>query len=473
MSEPRFEPHMNDADAVLWTIERDPVLRTTIGAIGLLDGSPDDGRLMARLERLGREVPRLRQRAVSPPLRLGPPRWLDVAGFDLASHVRRTTVTRGLDEVLEITGQTVAGDFDPARPLWDLVVLDGLEGGRAAFVLKLHHSVTDGVGALRLAGSLFDLERSPAAVDAPVPAAAASGGGPLALAGAALVDDALLAEGLVTGTVRRAPGVLARVVRHPLGSAAEAARVARSVATLMAPVHAPLSPLMTDRGLGRSVRVFDVPFAELHEAGRRAGCSLNDAFMTAVTGGLRRYHERHGAPVEALRVTMPVNLREEGDSLGGNRFAPARFPVPVAVADPQERMRRIGALTRAWRAEPALPLTDALAFALNRMPAPVTTRLFGAMLKAIDFVATDVPGLDVPVFFAGAGVERLYALAPPSGAACNVALLSHRGTCCIGVNADAAAVPDPDALVEDLRAGFDEVVAAGRPAHRRSPHRVG
>jgi hypothetical protein len=169
---------------------------------------------------------------------------------------------------------------------------------------------------------------------------------------------------------------------------------------------------------------------------------------------------------------MPVNLRDEDDALGGNRFAPARFAVPVAVADPEERMRRIGALTRAWRQEPALPLSDALAFALNRLPAPATTRLFGAMLKAIDFVATDLPGLDAPVYLAGAGVERLYALAPPSGAACNVALLSHRGTCCIGVNVDTAAVPDPDALVEDLRAGFDEVVAAGRPARRRSPRRV-
>ncbi len=473
MSETRFEPRMNDADAVLWTIERDPVLRTTIGAVGLLDRSPDDGRLRARLERLGQEVPRLRQRAVSPPLRLGPPRWVDVPGFDLARHLRRTTVTRGLEEVLEIAGQVVAGDFDPAQPLWELVLLDGLEGSRAAFVLKLHHSLTDGVGALALAGSLFDLERSPAAVGAPVPAAATGGGGSLALAGAALVDDALLAEGLVAGTARRAPGALAHVVRHPLGSAAEAVAVARSVATLLAPVHAPLSPLMTARGLERSVRVFDVPFGDLHDAGRRAGCSLNDAFMTAVTGGLRRYHERHHAPVEALRVTMPVNLRGEGDASGGNRFAPARFPVPVAVADPQERMRRISALSRTWRAEPALPLTDVLAFALNRMPAPATTRLFGAMLKAIDFVATDVPGLDVPVYFAGAGVERLYALAPPSGAACNVALLSHCGTCCIGVNADTAAVPDPDALVEDLRAGFDEVVAAGRPARRRSPRPVG
>jgi diacylglycerol O-acyltransferase len=76
------------------------------------------------------------------------------------------------------------------------------------------------------------------------------------------------------------------------------------------------------------------------------------------------------------------------------------------------------------------------------------------------------------VYLAGARVDRLYALAPPSGAACNVALLSHCGTCCIGVNVDTAAVPDPDALVEDLRAGFDEVVAAGRPARRRSPRRV-
>jgi hypothetical protein len=181
-----------------------------------------------------------------------------------------------------------------------------------------------------------------------------------------------------------------------------------------------------------------------------------------VTGGLHRYHVRREAPVDALRVTMPVDLRGNDDPLGGNRFAPLRFAVPVSTTDPEQRMREIGRVTRASRHEPALPLTDAVAFVASRLPPQATTRLFGSMLKAIDFVATDVPGIEVPVYLAGSRVTQLYALAPPSGAACSVSLLSHAGTCCIGVTVDTAAVPDPDDLVADLRAGFDEVLAPVR-----------
>jgi diacylglycerol O-acyltransferase len=116
-------------------------------------------------------------------------------------------------------------------------------------------------------------------------------------------------------------------------------------------------------------------------------------------------------------------------------------------------------LVRSWRAEPALQMTSALAGVLNRLPTTTTTALFGGMLKCCDFVTSNVPGAPIPVYTAGAKVERLYAFAPPSGAAFNVTLISHCETCCIGIVVDTTAVPDPDALVEALRAGFDGVLA--------------
>jgi hypothetical protein len=85
--------------------------------------------------------------------------------------------------------------------------------------------------------------------------------------------------------------------------------------------------------------------------------------------------------------------------------------------------------------------------------------LFGGMLKCCDFVTTNVPGAPVPVFSGGAEVERLFAFAPPSGAAFNVALISHCDTCCIGIVIDTAAVPDPEVLVGCLTRGFSEVLA--------------
>ena len=132
----------------------------------------------------------------------------------------------------------------------------------------------------------------------------------------------------------------------------------------------------------------------------------------------------------------------------------------------------LGELAREWRSEPALPLSDAIAGVLGRLPVAASTSIFGAMLKGIDFVATNVPGLRAPAYLAGAEVLREYAFAPPSGAAFSVALLSHGDQCCIGINADVAAVPDPELLTACLREGFEEVVAVGEAATTRSRQTV-
>ena len=116
------------------------------------------------------------------------------------------------------------------------------------------------------------------------------------------------------------------------------------------------------------VDLFDVPLDDLKRAAKRADRSLNDAFVASVIGGLSTYHANRGAPVDQLRMTIPINLRHEGSGAAGNHFAPARFAVPADIADPVERMHAVGALVRAWRREPALAMTDTLAGVLNRLP---------------------------------------------------------------------------------------------------------
>jgi diacylglycerol O-acyltransferase len=259
------------------------------------------------------------------------------------------------------------------------------------------------------------------------------------------------------------PGTTARAafdfVRNPIGVTATAINTARSIGRTIAPATSPMSPVMVDRGLGRRLDTFDVSMDDLRRVAKAAEGSLNDVFVAAVVGGVRRYHERHGSTPDALRMTLPINLRSGSDDAGGNRFAPARFPVPTAIDDPRERVAEIRRLVKEWRAEPALQMTSTLAGVLNRLPTATTTALFGGMLKCCDFVTSNVPGAPVPVYSAGAKVERLYAFGPPSGAAFNVTLISHCDTCCIGIVIDTTAVPDPDVLVESLRGGFDEMVA--------------
>jgi WS/DGAT/MGAT family acyltransferase len=250
-----------------------------------------------------------------------------------------------------------------------------------------------------------------------------------------------------------------RAIRDPIGRASDLLRTTRSVARTLAPATGPMSTVMLGRGLGRRLEVFDVALDDMKRVAKTTEASLNDVFVAAVVGGVRRYHERHGAAPVELRMTLPINLRQGDDDAGGNRFAPARFPVPTAIDDPRDRIKAVGALVREWRAEPALQMTSTLAGILNRLPTATTTALFGGMLKCCDFVTSNIPGAPVPVYVAGARVDRLYAFAPPAGAAFNVALISHCGTCCVGVVIDTTAIPDPEVLLSCLRAGFSEVLA--------------
>jgi WS/DGAT/MGAT family acyltransferase len=460
----QFASHLNQSDALMWTIEKDPCLRSTIVAVSMLDSSPDWDRLERRFTEVSELIPRLRQRVVETPLRLGPPRWEFDEFFDIDYHLRRTVAPEpgNIRSVLDIAGLMAMTAFDKDRPLWEFTLVEGLEHGRAAFIQKVHHSVTDGVGGIKLAQLLLDDRRHPArrkaaATSTPTPHV----NGLISLA-ESLAGDVRTAANASARSAQALPRLAARAVLNPAGGASTAVRQLRSIGKLLAPVTRSRSTVMTQRGLSRRLDAFDIPLESLMAAAHAADSSLNDAFLAGIAGGMRRYHERHDAPVSALRVTMPINMRRPGDPPGSNRFTPARFTMPVSTVDAGARMRQLGQLARGWRKEPSLPLTDVIAGVLNRLPAAAATSILGSMLKAIDFVATNVPGLKDRAYLAGAEVVRQYAFAPPSGSALSVALMSHVDQCCLGINVDTSAVPDPEVLTTCLREGFDEVLAVGR-----------
>jgi WS/DGAT/MGAT family acyltransferase len=453
----RFDQRMSDTDALMWNIEADPLLRSTILAIAVLDRAPDRARLEAKIDRATRDIPRLRQRAVSPPWRVAPPRWAVDPNFDPRYHVRWTRAVGdgSLRSLLDVAAPVAMQSFDRARPLWEFVVVEGLANGGAALIQKIHHSVTDGVGGMKLAMMLLDLERDPAPSDEPMPPAPE----PEEFTALELLRDGLAHEWRrQRGIARRSVGQVGEAARKPVETAAAAVGGVASLARMMRPVFAPLSPIMTGRSLSVRFDVLTVPLGELKAAGKKAEGRLNDAFVAAVLGGLARYHERHGAAVDELRMTMPINIRDaESDVAGGNAFVPARFTVPLHIADPLERMRHVRDVVATQRDEPALAFAEAVAGVLNRLPTGMTTQLFGSMLKGMDFITSNVAGAPIPVFVGGAQVVANYAMAPLSGAAVNVTLLSHLDDVHIGVNTDPAAVPDPDVLVACLEEGFAEV----------------
>ena len=473
---------LSAADTVLWQIERDPILRSTITAVALLDRAPDLDLLRQRLESVIDAVPRLRERIVAGAAP-GVAWWVQVDELDLDYHLRHATVPApgGDRELLELVRPWSVTPFDPERPLWEFTLVDGLRDGRTAFVQKVHHSLTDGVGGIELALMLLDGERRPARP----PTTAASTGAPDGAPDGGATGDAIGGRsrdgagrsrwpapiGRVRRGVARSCGAglgLARsglsAARNPLHAADLGAKTAVGAVRLLAPVRSS-SPLLRERSLRRGLHMIEMPLEALHAAGHEADCTVNDALLAAVASGLRRYHRRHGISLDRVAVTMPINLRRADDSIVGNHFTPARFTVPAALDDPVIRMRALGDVARSWQGSPALRMSDPLAGLLDRLPRPLTVAVFGSMLKGIDTVVTNVPGVPGPCYLAGASVEREFAFAPTGGAALNVALVSHHDVACIGVAVDLAAVPDDEVLIAELAAGFREVLAVGGTTH--------
>lgn len=453
----RHESHMTQADLFSRNMEQDPILRSTIIAVIVLDTEPDWDRLVRMIDRGTRVVPKFRQKLVTAPFGLAPPRWVADPDFDLSWHLRHVSMPAPADlgVVLDFARTAGMDAFDDARPLWEFTLLSGLDNGRTALVTKVHHALTDGIGGVQIASEIVDFVRAGTDRGA-LPAPPDSGSTPSSMS--TLADT--IAWNWSTGLNLARAGastllsVAGRTVRNPIGAVREAAVAAGSVVRFARPIADTLSPVMTRRSLGRHFAVLDVPVNALQHAANDAGSTINNAFLASVLIGLRSYHESHHATVKELRVTVPISLRTESDPIGGNRITLARFGLPLDVADTSELIRRVGAVVEGWRHEPAVPLSSAIAGVLNLVPVSYLTE----MLKHVDFVASNVPGSPVPLYLAGAEIERYYAFGPTLGTAFNVTLMSHTDTCCIGINADTAAIPDLPVMTECIAAGFRTVL---------------
>ncbi|HEY4377534.1 MAG TPA: wax ester/triacylglycerol synthase domain-containing protein, partial [Acidimicrobiales bacterium] len=162
-SSPRAEPieRMSDVEALMWNLEKDPHLSSTFANLTLFDQAPDMDRLRRRLARAAQVVPRLRRRVVPAFGRLAPPAWVDDPDFDLDHHIRHTALPPGSGQqaLLDLAAHLVLTPFDRSRPLWEFHVIEGLPDGKAAMVQKMHHTITDGEGGIRMSLEFIDMER--------------------------------------------------------------------------------------------------------------------------------------------------------------------------------------------------------------------------------------------------------------------------------------------------------------------------
>jgi WS/DGAT/MGAT family acyltransferase len=437
---------MSETEALMWAVERDPALRSSFLNVTFLDRSPDFARFRQRMDRAVAAVPRLRQR-VTPAGLLGVPGWEADPDFDIDFHVRRIDAPPpGSDRVLlDMAAALYAEEWEPDRPLWQFTIVDGLEGDRAALLAKMHHTITDGVGGVRLSAMFLDLER-----DAPEPELRPDAEDELPGDEPTSLLDAIRRPFDLT---RKAIADVADSVTHPVETAQSMAR------QILVTDRARSTLWRGKRSMHRRFDVISFPLDDAKRAAKAMGGTVNDFFMTGVAGGAAAYHRKKGAQIDEMRVAMPISTRTDR-SAGGNAFAPTRVLVPVGIEDPVARFTAVHEQLNQVKSERALGLAETLAGVLSSLPTPVLARLARFQVETVDFACSNVRGAPFDLYVAGAKVLANHPMGPTAGVAFNATLLSYLGSLDIGVNSDTAAVDDPALLVQCIEESLQELVAA-------------
>jgi len=460
----QFDDRMSDSDALMWKIERDPRQRSTIVSVLVLDGEPDPQRFETSLENMVRGIPRLQQRVVEDMFGLAPPRWAPDQDFDMGYHVRHIKAPGdgSPQELLNIAATVGAQSFDRDRPLWEYHVVHDLADGQTGLILKLNHAISDGVGLVRM--SSYFLEIAPDESGSVAPTEIPDPGRPIASTIGHTLDAWQYRVSKNVNNIVRTNLAIAdntmKLMRNPLETLTEFTDTLGSVRRLLQSDGEPLSPLMRGRSLTSNYCAFHIELDALKKAAKAAGGTLNDAFVAGVAGGLALYHAKNESRADEMRMQMPINIRNENnENTAGNQFVPGRLLVPLNIEDPVERMREIGKRVNATRSEPALPMIQEIAGVLNQLPERAATSIFGSLLDSVDFTTSNVPGIPMPLYVSGAKVLHQFGFGPLAGVAVNITVLSYNGQFGYGLNMDRMAVRDPDAFVQCIQQGTDEILA--------------
>ena len=459
MTELRFDRTMSDAEGLMWRLEKDPHLSSTFGTVTVLDRAPDFDAFRRRMERAVISIPRLRQRVMPAPANLSPPVWVDDANFDIDVHVRRIACPKpgSLRQVLDLASLMIADPFDRTRPLWQFVVIEGMRGGKAAVIQKMHHTITDGERGVELSLHYLDFERDapeppPADIEIPEP-----DDEPAPIGNEALKGFISAGLRLPIGVAKQVRDLLADPGGLPDATSA-AAKTLSGIVSQLSKTDAARSPLWTSRSLHRRVETARAPFRPTKDAAKRLGGTLNTAFLTAAADAASAYHIEMGAPTESLRASMAISTRT--DDSGGNAFSLARLLVPTGEMPIDERFRAIHEATSAAREASRTAGLDTLAMVASALPTSVITRLVRQQGQTIDFATSNVKGSPVPVYISGAQLVEIYPIGPLGGVAFNLTLMSYLGSLDMALNIDTAAVAEPELLTSCLDRSFRRLAKA-------------
>jgi WS/DGAT/MGAT family acyltransferase len=466
----RHDP-LSATDRAFLDIE-DGSLAMHVGAVIVLDGGdlvrPDGGLDAERITRLiaagVAHIPRFRQHVREVP-GLGAV-WVDDPHFRLDDHVIHAAIPRpgSRDQLLSLAGRVFGHVLDRRRPLWEMWLVEGLDDGRIAMLVKAHHAMVDGVAGISILAALFRAEPFD---DAPESTKLAPVSEPSTLA---LAQEIVAARAsAVASAVRHAPDLVARG-RESLSHAGDTA--AGALATLrdgVVPADATrINPATV--GPHRTFTGVRLDLDRLKRAKRALSGTVNDVALTAVAGALRRYFLRHGDDVSAMRdvrAFVPVNLRgrqgRNADTPGNHvSLVLARLPIhePDARARFEEVRRVCDHLKHASHEIEAAELVESI----GDLGGPnVVYAIFRAAmaLRAFNVVVTNVPGPPVPLYCGRSKMESIWGVVPLfAHQGVGIALITYETSMFVGLYADPDAVPDVEALGVDVIAAFDELATA-------------
>ncbi len=441
-----------------------------VGSLLIFEGpAPDHHELCDLIAARLAPAPWHRRRAQRMPLDLGRPIWVDSEHFSVAEHLHHAVLDPPGDDaqLRAMVLWIMAERLDAGRPMWEMWQVDGLTGGRWAVIAKAHHAMVDGRSGTDVVQSVLDPD--PRATGALRPVARPATLPPAPSRGVLAASGARWLLSLPCRLIR----LLLRAVLSP----GEARRAIQQVRAGLAAVVRPDLPPSILNGPLSGERLWGwtaIDRAPLEDLRMATGCTVNDIFLTALTGGLRRYLLDRGEPVEAmvLRTIVPVSGRRGlGPAASTNETSAMFVNLPVEVADLDGQLAVVMQRTAEQKSHGVAMGTDAVVRLADHIPAPLLARSARKYVRAgqarVNVAATNVPG---PREVRQLGGRQLLDLVPYIPVAldvrCTFALMSYADRLTIGITADAVALPDLDRLVESVGLALHdlaEVSRSGRP----------
>jgi diacylglycerol O-acyltransferase / wax synthase len=440
-----------------------------VGAVLIFEGPPpryED--LVEHVRSRLSLVPRFRQKLATPPLEAGRPLWADDPNFNLPYHLRQTGLPEpGSEEQLRrLVGRVFSQQLDRSKPLWELWLVQGLEGNRFALLSKTHHAMVDGVAGVDISTVLFDVKPvpEPAPVEEewvpnPEPSTAQ-------LIARGLSDAAAAPLGLADRMLR--------AVQHPERTAKRAAEALEAVGEVSWAFAnpAPETPLNVKVGPHRRFVWTRAELDTFKRIKNALGGTVNDVVLSVVAGALREWLHRRGVRTEGLelRAQVPVSVRAEDEHGNlGNRIAVMRGPLPVYVEDPvrrlqivRESMEHLKHSRQALGAEVISRFND---FAPPTLLAQASRINFSTRL--FNLIVTNVPGPQIPLYLLGRELEEVSPVAflPPNQALA-VAIISYNGGVNFGLLADYDSIHDVESIAESITTSLEQLLEAAKGRER-------